>query len=885
MKWWRRKAREQELARELRSHLEAEAAEQRERGVEAEEARYAARRAFGNTALVSEDVREAWGWIWLERLAQDVRYGLRSMRKNPGFTATAVLSLALGIGANSAIFGMIDALILRSLPVHKPNELVEVMWNLGGHQSASFSYPVVEALAEHTELFEGVCGFSGATFVVGSGDSLERTPGAWAAAAYYETLGLVPQVGRLLSANDDKPGAPLVAVISDDYWARKYNRNPDAVGQPLAIQGQVVTIVGVSPPGFTGLTVGETNDITIPLNGIVPLSRNSGDRSMMLQAGSQWLRVLARPKEGVTREQIRERLRVLWPKMAEVALHPSADARRRKAVIASSLEIVPGATGWSALRSQFRTPLYVLMGVVTLVLLIACVNIANLLLARATARQREIAVRLALGASRLRIIRQLLTESFLLAMFGSAAGIVISRVGSGILLTMVSSGQKRIPIDLSFNWHVLGFTTAVGVATGILFGLAPALRATASGPAPALKDDTRTGSVARSRLAAALVSLQLAFSLLLVIAATLFVRTLMNLKYLDPGFRHEGVLLVNLDGRRLGYRDSSLISFYRELLESVRQQHGVTSVSFSNNTPVSGGYWSQDISLGDSGNGEGVHFNSVSPGYFETLKTPLLLGRDFRWQDDANAPSVVIVNQAFARHYFPDGHPLGRRFSVAASKFYQDVEIVGVVKDAVSYDLHQPPPPMAYVPFLQNPSQRLGSASFEIYAAGSLSEVSAEVQQLMRSRMPAAEFQMRTLTQQVENSIRQERLLAKLGGFFGVLALALAAIGLYGLLAYMVVRRTGEIGIRMALGAQHGQILRMVLSDALRLVLIGVLVGLPVAWWASRFIEKLMFGLRANDVATLLGAAGSLSAVAIVAALVPAHRAAHVDPMVALRYE
>jgi predicted permease len=841
-------------------------------------------------------VREAWGWMWLERLAQDVRYGLRTLRKNPGFAATAVLSLALGIGANSAIFGMIDALVLRWLPVHKPAELVEVMWNIKGAQQASFSYPVIHALDTHKELFSGVCGFSGNTFVVGSGDALERTPGAWVTGSYYETLGLVPQAGRLLSVEDDRPGAPLVAVISDDYWSRKFNRSPNAVGQSLPIQGQAVTIVGVSPPGFTGATVGETTDITIPLSGIIPLSANRGNRSALsqaghqwLEAGYQWLRILARPREGLSNKQLRAGLDVLWPQIASVGVSEKASAKRREAILTSTLVIVRGATGWSALRNQFRTPLYVLMGIVVIVLLIvlliACANIANLLLARGSSRQREIAVRLALGASRTRIVRQLLTESFLLAMVGVAAGIALSRAGCSILLAMVSSGPTRIPLNLSLNWQVLGFTIAVGIATGLLFGLAPALRATASGPAPGLKNDTRTGSGARSPLAAALVSVQLAFSLLLVMGSGLFVRTLINLKELDLGFRHEGVLLVDLDGRKLGYRESSLAAFYQEMLVEVRQTPGVASASLSVNTPVSGGYWSDNIAIaGVPQEGAAPQFNAVAPAYFETLHTPILLGRDFTWRDDGNAAATAIVNESFVRRFYPQGHAIGQRISMAEGELYKNMEIVGVVKDTV-WDLHRPSPATVFVPFFQAPPGRMGSATIEVYASGRLSDVSSSVQQVVRKRMPASEFQMRTFSEQVENSIRQERLLAKLGSFFGVLALALAAIGLYGLLAYVVARRTSEIGIRMALGAQRGQILRMVLSDAVRLLSIGLALGLPAAWWASRFVEKLVFGLRANDVTTLFGSAALLSVAAAAAAALPARRAAHVDPMVALRYE
>ncbi|HWC20193.1 MAG TPA: ABC transporter permease [Terriglobales bacterium] len=882
---WRSERIHDEITEELAFHIDQRTADNIRAGMSPEEARRGAEQRFGWISRIKEEGYEIRGGGWMESLLRDVVYGLRMLRKNPGFTLTALLSLTLGIGANTAIFSMTDALLLRWLPVHKPNELVELVWNIRGQQSSSFSYPVIKALEVHPEVFSGVCGFSGATFVVGSGETATRAGGAWVSGEFYQTLGLTPQVGRLLTPEDDRPGAPLVAVLSDAYWTSHLNRDPGVIGKSITVQDQPVTIVGVSPPGFASANVGENADLTIPLNNIVGLSPNRSDREAMLQAGYQWLRILARPNHELTRAQLDARLQVLWPQIVPVALRPKADPQRRKAVLASTISLISGATGWSGFRNQLRTPLFVLTGLVAFVLLIACANVANLLLARATARQREIAVRMALGAGRGRVVRQLLTESFLLALMGVTLGIGLAQIGTRLLLALVSNSNRPILLDLSLNWRVLLFTIAVGTLTGLLFGVAPAVRATAADPAPALKIEAGAVSRRQSRLAPVLVSLQLAFSLLLLIAAGLFVRTLMNLEKLDPGFRHQGVLLVDFDGRKLGYRDARLAAFYKEMLEAVRDIKGVKSVSLSSQVPLSGGYWSQNVNINGADRDEEVHFNAVSPGYFATLQTPLLLGRDFAWTDDAGNPPVAIVNQAFLRQYYPDVPVLGQHISVARSELYQGLEIVGVVRDAVSFDLRKSAPPTVFVSFFQAPKDRMGSATIEAYAGGSLSQALDSIKQAMLVRMRATELFIRPFSQNVEDSIQQERILAKLAGFFGVLALALAATGLYGLLTYMVARRTGEFGIRMALGARHTKILHMVLADAARLAAIGLMIGVPVAWWASRLVEKMMFGLRPTDPLIMFLSAVVLGTVAVLAALVPAIRACRLDPMIALRHE
>ena len=882
MGWLWRKQRERELERELRADLELESEEQQERGLSPEEARYAARRAFGNTALVKEDVREMWGWVFLDRLKQDVIYALRGMRRSPGFAATAVLSLALGIGANTAIFTLIDALLLRWLPVHEPQRLLQLRIHPGGKRDtpldsgASFSYPVVRALAEQREIFAGLCGFSGASFVVGPPGAVRRTQGAWVTGAYYETLGLVPVAGRLLAAEDDQPGAPPVAVITDAYWQTNFGRDPRIVGSTVPVHGVPVTIVGVSPSGFTGAQVGAVANLTIPVSAMALLSP---EMAGLLGPGNSWLRVLARPRAGVSPAQAGARLAAVWPQLWEPIVSPQWPAWRRNATRDATFDAVPGATGWTFLRAQFQKPLLVLMALVSLVLLIACANIANLLLARSSARQREIAIRLAVGAGRGRIIRQLLTESILLSFLGAAAGIGLAWLGSRYLAGLISRGPFReITFDLAPNWHVLLFTTTVAVATGILCGLAPAFRATAG-----------CGALSRAqylrRRVSPLITVQVALSLVLLIGAGLFIRTLQNFQRLDPGFRAEGVALVDVEGRTAGYRDAGLIAFYKQLLDEAGHLPGVVSASLSRTTPLGGLTWSEPVALKGQAlpQNDNALFTSITPRYFDTMGMTLLSGRAFSTRDDAGAPTVGIVTEAFVRRFFPDGDPLGRHIWASQTGYLADIEIVGVARDAVANSLRAAPFPKVYVPYFQ--MDRHDATTLEVRAAGSLPQVAEDLRKLVQAKFPGTPIEVRTFRSQVESRLVQERLMATLAGGFGAVALVLAAVGLYGVLAYAVARRAKEIGIRMALGALRGEVLWMVIRQALILLGAGIAIGIPIAFGASRFVSSMLFGVEATDQWTIGAASAVLVAAALAAALLPAWRASRVDPMVALRYE
>ena len=866
---------------DIRDHLERETADNIDRGMTPDAARAAAHRAFGNVALIKEDTRAVWIPVWVDQVVQDVRYAVRTLRRSAGFSAVVVLTLALGIGLNTGIFGLIDALLLRSLPVRNPQELIALTRIQGNQSGESFSYPQVRFLAEQNDIFLSLCGSSVDTFNVGPPEALESTGGAWVSANYYETLGLVPMVGRLLAPDDDRPGASPAAVITDNYWARKFGRDPGAIGRPLLVEGVPVTIVGVSPPGFSGASVGNAADITLALSVLPQLKP---ERRSMLGVGGRWLKVLARPREGLSRDQLKGRLAIVWAQYLSSTVTPQMSPAARARALSPTLDLRAGATGSSPLRGQFRQPLLVLMGIVGLVLLIACVNVANLLLARAAARQREVALRLALGASRGRVVRQLLTESGLLAIVGGGLGIAVASFSSGMLVNLISSGadaSEAIALDLGTSWRVLAFTTLVTVTTTLLFGLAPAFRAAVVEPNLTMNASSNRVTGSGGHLASALVAAQVSLSLLLLIGAGLFVQTLQNLRTFDRGFRHEGVLLVGVDATRAGYDGPRLRAFYQQVLANAERLPGVTAASLSSITPLMGGGISLPIAVnGQPVAGGEIHGNLVAPRYFETLNTPIVLGRDFTFRDDATAPGVAIVNEAFVRQHMPNGSPLEQRVSVVGSP--RELQVVGVVKDAVYEGLRQAPPPTVYGAYFQGGT---GALTLEVYGAGSLAQVASAIRAEVQPKLGGKLVKIQTLTSQLESSLVQERLMATLASAFGALALMLAAIGLYGVLAYTVVRRTNEIGVRLALGAQRSQVLGLVMRDAARMLALGTAIGLPAAWAASRLVSSMLFGLTTNDPLTIVLAIALLALTGLLAGYLPARRATKVDPLVALRCE
>ena len=864
-----------DLDADIRDHIEREAEDNIERGMAPEEARYAALRKFGNVTVALEDTRAVWIPVWVDQLWQDLRYALRMMRRNPAFSAVVVLTLALGIGANTAIFSLIDALLLRYLPVRDPHQLVLVEMQLRDSRGPfdTFSYDIVRALAECREIFAGVAGFSGFEFTTGRDHSIGKVRGALVTGDYYDTLGLTPALGRLLTRTDDEPAAALVAVISEGYWARQFLRSPSAVGQDLVINGVPVRIVGVSPPGFVGANVGSVADITMT---IAALPRINPEAAPLLGAGNFWLRALARPAEGVSVSEATARLQAVWPGMWDGLISRQWPLSRRDPFAEATFTLGPGGTGWTFMRERYRRPLLVLMGMVALVLAIACANVASLTLARGSARLREIAVRLAVGASRGHLVRQLLVESTLLSLMGAVCGLLLAWASGRFLVSAISTSQFEAIFDLTPNWRVLGFTAAVATASGLLFGLAPALQSSSTKPSATLREDLRM-SGSRSRLLSSLVTVQVSLSLLLLVAAGLFTGTLQNLRNLDPGFNRDGVLIVELEGRRTAVGANAL--------HEIRRLPGVVSASLSTHTPLSGSVWSDPaVPAGRTlPERDTAHFVGAGPDYFETMQIELVAGREFTERDAAGTPPVVIVNEALARRDFPKQQVLGQRLTALVRGERKDLEIVGLARDTSAAGLRRPPPATVYVPYLQLSGNI--PTTIVVRAMGPLGQTAAALQRLLQPRMPETPVEVRPLSAQVEASIGRERLLASLAGGFGVLAMTVACVGLYGLLAYGVARRTREIAIRMAIGAPRRQVIAIVLAGAVRPLVAGVALGVPAAWAASRAIESMLFGLSPTDPTTVSGAIAVLAVAALAAAYMPARRASRVDPMIALRSE
>jgi predicted permease len=885
MTWWRRvfnrNSLESQLDVELRDHFDRLVRDFVARGHSENEARRLARLEFGGLDQVKEACRDARGTRWIDDTAQDVRYGLRGFRKNPGFTIVAIVTLAIGVGANLAIFNVFDALLLRPLPVPHASELITMTRWQQGNSGAHFSYPQVQQLSEHTDLFTALCGIGSDTVYVGPVEALEPVGAAWVSGRYFDTLRLTPFMGRLLTAADDTPAATPVAVLSHKYWRRRWGGNSRIVGQTMVIEGQAVPIVGITPEGFTGATVGESADVTMAIHARRILQpENAG----VTGPGWRWIRVLARPVPALTPEQLQARLDVAWAQLLERNLSPGMTPEARERTLSMTVRIEPGVSGTSQIRGSLRFAIVIAMALVTLVLLIACVNVANLLLARGAARAREIALRLAIGAARARIVRQLLIESAMLAAAGVASGVLLGWLSSAALVDLIAArvggpDASTVSLDVAPNLRLMVVSAAIGTMITLLFGLLPALRA--SSIAPGVMSTSGRATESHGRLASALIVAQISLSLVLVIGAGLFTRSLSNLRALDRGFIPGNVLLASFDPSRAQLPSPELQALNRSVLTAVEELPGVASVSAAIVTPLQGGGMSQSMSVNGVSTGlEEVYFNIIAPRYFEVLGTPFVAGRDFSGVDDGSAPGAAIVNEAFVRKYVVDGHPLGQHLTMSGPA--RDLAIVGVVKDAAYETLREPAPPTVYASYLQARGRPM---TLIVNSAAPIAVVSTAIRDLVQPRTPAKPVRIRTFASQVEDSLFSERLMMLLTSVFGMLALGLAAVGLYGLMSFTVSTRTREIGVRLALGARPARVLRMVVASALRMVSIGIIIGLPIAWMASRVIARQVFGVSSTDPLTIAAAIAILGSVGLVSAAIPARRAAAVDPVTSIHVE
>ncbi|HTS13073.1 MAG TPA: ABC transporter permease [Candidatus Limnocylindrales bacterium] len=881
-----------ELDEELQSHLEMLVAQNVQRGMTPAEARCQAHQELGGIDQIKESAQDQRGLPLLESLWQDIRYAVRVLRKSPSFTTVAILTLALGIGANTAIFSLIDTVMLRLLPVKHPEELVQVGMltpHFSNGRRTSYTNPLWEALRDNQDVFSGVFAWGDAPFNLANGGVVQDVRGVFVSGDYFPALGVRPAAGRLLAPSDDKRGCQGAAVLSYGFWQEHFGGAPSAVGGTLPIEGHPFQIVGISAPGFFGTEVGQTFDVALPICAEAVLQ---GKNSSLDQKANWWFHVMARSKAGLTPGQVSARLAVLSPQIFASAVPANWKPSQQQSFRSWQFITLPGATGLSQLRRDYDVPLRILMAIAGLVLLIACANIASLMLARAASRRREIAVRLALGASRLRLIRQLLTECIILSVSGAALGVLVARWSSRLLVRYISTTHNQIYLDVALDARVLAFTAAVAILTGLLFGILPALRATRVSIGGAMKGvaSEATPHDTRFRSGRWVVATQVAFSLVLVITAALFLRSFAKLATLDAGFDRNNVLIADV-----GLHDPSVPgpvtnALTDNILRRVRALPGVVSASIAVTTPVSGHSWDDQIVVegknAPTGEDSDVDMNYVAPQYFATLHTRLLEGRDFTEHDVADVPRVAVVNQALARKFFPGADALGKTFRryATTTTLGDPIEIVGVVQDAKYDSLREDFPPIAYFPFaeLPMPLERWGLV---IRTTTRPSALARSVEETLTDADKSVAIEFHTLAQQVDDSMVQERLLATLSGFFGALALLLAMIGLYGVLAYLVLQRQKEIGIRMALGAQRSSIVRLVLGDVAILLAVGVAAGVAMSWATARFVQGLLFGLQARDAGTIALGIGLLVAVAMVAAYLPARRATRVDPMRALRYE
>ena len=1001
----RRKRMMEGLDQDIREHIAMETQDNIERGMSPEEARYAAMRKFGNVTRVKEETREVWSLVWLEQLLQDIHFGFRMLRKSPGFASVAILTLALGIGANTAIFSLIDAVMLRSLPVENPSQLVLLKWgarnapNIHGYMTSgdcptdlrpgaanpsgcSFSEPLFREIAQ-ANVFSATAAFanSGRLTVTGNG-SATVINGQLVSGDFFRTMGLKAAAGRLLDAADDTPSAAPVAVLNYGYWQSSFGGSRDVVGYTIELNRVPFTIIGIAEQRFTGITPGSDYDVWLPLSDAQRITDPMRWQNRSGDVSNWWLTIIGRLKPGTQVAQAQAAVSGLFgnemlhgfvplfhagepvgpptPRQGAPAAGgaqlrremlsggapvpaggkaptgvpvppqsggdrlfmlpapqgaPPTDRRsatemsrgpRTLSTIADhpQVTLVPAQTGLTGARTQYSNPLYVLMLAVGIILLIACANVAGLILARSAARQKEMAVRLALGAGRARVVRQLLTESVMLAALGGTLGVLFAYWGAHAIISFVSSNQTRpLGFAAGVDLRVLGFTVAVSLLTGVLFGIAPTFRSARVDLTPTLKEGERSSASSGHAggkwlsIGNALVMAQVALAIVVLVGAGLLVRTLANLRSIDVGFDSHNILIFGIDPTLIGYKGPQVDAFYRDLQGRLSEIPGVKSASYSMGPLLSGGLMVTMFHWPGTPQDQNSEADAlgVGPNFFETLHIPFLAGRRFNASDfklsasnigaaPTLAPTPVIVNQAFVEKYLGKENPLGKRFGQAEADANRPrspgYEIIGVVRDAKYNSLRREIQAMMYTP------QNAGGASFELRTAAEPQAIIPAIREVIaqvNTNLPL--FDVKTELEQIDRLLFQERLVARLAGFFGLLALVLACVGLYGLLSYEVSRRTREIGIRLALGAQPESVLKLVLGQGIVLAIAGAAVGIGVALGVMRYLASMLYNVHANDPITMISVAVLLTVVALAACYIPARRAMRVDPVVALRYE
>jgi len=907
--WWaRRRNKEEELREELEFHVDEEADDWQARGFTREEAQRAGRRDLGNVALVQEDTRAVRGFTWLEQFAQDVRYAMHTMRANKLFTCLAVISLALGIGANTAIYSFLDAVLLRPLPVEDPDSLVVVNWqmpiprrNSEGRPTATvvhsmdgsiyndsdslqrsgiFPYPAFELLQKHDTVFSNLIAFyTAGSFNLAIEGQAEIVDGSYVSGNYFDGLGLSPSAGRLILPDDSRPGAAPVVVVSHAFGQGRFGNIADAVGQRVLVNNVPFTIVGVAPQGFFGADASVDPELFLPLYSDLLLTG-------AVEAGYRdnnyyWLKMMGRLRPGVSLTAAQSALAGPFDQW----IRTTAESAEERAHL-PQLVLTEGASGPDGLRRRYSRQIYVLMILVGLILAVACANIANLLLARTGARRREFALRLSLGAGRLRVARQLLTESVVLSSLGGALGIFVAWWGIRFITLLLGRDPRGVLPRAELNAPVLIAALVLAVLTGLLFGLVPAIRLTRKSLMPTLKEvrSRRAPSRIPVTVSDLLVVSQVAMSLLMLVAAGLFVRTLSNLQSTDVGFNRENLLIFDVNARQAGYANQEMLSFYEDLYRRFSGIPGVSRVSFSNRELFTAGF---NIGVSIAGQGVNTRMLCVSPEYFATMQIPILAGRRIDELETAG-PGVAVVSELFAKANFGDENPLGRRLTIGGSPHApgRDVEVVGVARD-VRYggfrgDLHR----VVYIPYNQAPFYAVERMTFQLRTAGDPLSYVSTVRKIIgdvNPRVPLAN--LTTQAARIDQTISREIMFARVCTAFAILALTIACVGLYGTVAYNVARRTNEIGIRVALGAQRTRLILMILKKVMISVLVALVIGLPLALKASQYVESFLYSMEPKDPATIAASVLILLTATLLAAFIPANRASRIEPLVALRHE